>query len=142
VWRVIVEDDDLVHAGERTEHCRSIVGRVHRAPRTLQSPDGIIAVHQDDESIAEQSGLFQHLHVAGVKDVEAPTCGDDHVGALSGTGGREDAVEPWQCVSPPGAIIETDTTGAAFADERGRDPNRLSDRFGEHGTTREGRCGG
>ena len=81
VRRLLVEDDDGVHARERGEDLRALGFGRDRTVRPLDGPDRSIRVHADDERVAERARLLEVADVAGVQQVEDAVGEDDRLPA-------------------------------------------------------------
>ena len=89
---------------------------LQRPGRALQPADGVVAVEQDDEAVAERPGLLQHGDVAGVQQVEAAAGGDD--GAAGGADpGHDVGGVRRAAVRRRGRGADADGGGAAGGDE-------------------------
>ena len=68
--RVVCELDDRVDHLQGRENIAPFGRRSHGPLWTLQSPNGVVAVDADDESVTFTSRREQHVDVSGVKQVE------------------------------------------------------------------------
>jgi len=74
--RRVGEDADAVHALQRGQHGGAVSLGIHRAVGAFQAAHGGIAVHAEEQGVAEIAGVLQIGDVAEVQDVEAAV-GDD-----------------------------------------------------------------
>src|SRR5690606_39510534 len=100
----------LVHRVERGHQRQPVALTVDRPARPLEPPGGAVAVHPDDEEVAECPGTAQELDVPGVEDVE------DAVGEDDGPAREPGNVEPGDDVTasrghtggPPVQVAQAD----------------------------------
>jgi hypothetical protein len=86
--RLLVEDDDGIHARQRLQHGGAVLLRHERAIRALQAGDRFVGVQQHDEAVAKGARGLERADVAGVQQVEAATGCDNRAP------GRAHGVQP------------------------------------------------
>src|SRR5207253_8673737 len=71
VRRVVLERDNVIDTVERGQHLNAVFKRIDRPLGAFEPADALVAVHADDEYIAQSAGLIKVCNVSTVKNVKA-----------------------------------------------------------------------
>ncbi len=74
--RILVEDDDVVHAGKRLQKLDPILFGCYRSAWSLGSTRRGVGVHPNDEQVSEFVSFLQKKEVTPMQQVEAPVSKD------------------------------------------------------------------
>jgi hypothetical protein len=66
-----MENGEVVDASEGGEDLGAVLLTIHRAGGTFQRADAGVAIHRDEERIAERARLLQVADVADMEEIEA-----------------------------------------------------------------------
>src|SRR5262249_60930584 len=98
--RVLVEDVDVVHRGERGDDLGAGRLRDQRTRGALQSPNRVVAVHADHEEITGGPGRGKIADVTDVQEGEAAIREDDGLPVAACRGGRVSESGPGDAIVP------------------------------------------
>lgn len=87
----LIEEDDIIDAGQRRKHFSALLLRHDRPVRSLvQASHRLIGIDTDDEKIAEAPGGLQITSMADMHQIETAVGKDDTVALLPPCGERRD----------------------------------------------------
>ena len=83
VGRVLIEDDDVLNAGQRGQHGGAIVLADDRPLGMLRPAHALVAVNAHEKRVAQQPSFGQMADMADVQQIETSVGEDDLVAAAA-----------------------------------------------------------